>query len=821
MSDARSSVLYLAPWVDLGGSDKGTIDWFRHLDQASWRPSLITTQSSLNRRLHEVEPFAEELWNLPDLLPGRDHPDFILGFIESRDVRVVHLTNSRLGFDLVPDIAGLRRPPAIVVQLHAEEPGGAGYVRYVATRFANLIDCFSVTSQPLADALAAYDVPVSRIEVIHTGIDAAAEFDPERVLPLDPGSDGHSILWVGRLTAQEDPLLAVRVARGLADRGVRFTLHLVGDGELEAPVRALVDELGMTERVRLHPASWEVARWYRSADVLLMTSAYEGIPYAVFEALAMATPVVAPALPGNRELVDRDAGLLIEPGADADRYAAALEQILEDGDERVRMGAVSRQRMLGDFGIDAMARAHEELYGRLGAALPDSGHAEGALSAEPAPEPVRLYRDPAPERTVAVVIPCNRHGRYLGESVESVRAQTLSAAEIVVVDDGSPDAETHAALDALEAAPDITMIRLKESGGPSAARNRGIAAARSRYVLPLDADDRLLPDAIERMVATLEGCPPDVAFVYPNPKHFGNRSDYAEVPEYNLWLLMENSYIASACLFDRGAFDAGVRYPEDLALGHEDWHLVLHLAERGLRGMVMEGPTFLYRRAGFSRIDVVWRRGEFRRELARRHPQLYTRREVVKARWAPALSVLLMPGAAPGWDGAHLTALGEQSCRDLEVIAGPEAGGEEAGLMLRTVGEDSGETAPHAWLADALDGARGRFVLVCGRGAAPLLGRRALAELTIRALESNELGGIVFAEAPDRPRAGLALIGADSLDQARPHAVAWGRPLERALAGHTPRVARLGADPMRDLVLAVQLGGPLQWRAVGAGRAHA
>ena len=142
-------VLYLAPWVDLGGSDKGTIDWFKHINQERWAPSLIVTQPSANRWLHQVEPWAEEVWNLPDLMRGCDFPAFILGFIESRRVEVVHIMNSRLSFDLMPDMTCLTNPPAIVVQMHAEEPDRSGYVRYVATRYGNLVDAFSLLASNL------------------------------------------------------------------------------------------------------------------------------------------------------------------------------------------------------------------------------------------------------------------------------------------------------------------------------------------------------------------------------------------------------------------------------------------------------------------------------------------------------------------------------------------------------------------------------------------------------------------------------------------------------------------------------------------------
>lgn len=177
MLDARKELLYVAPWIDLGGSDKGTIDWFRYLDGQRFATSLVCTQPSSNRWVHRVESHAEEAWLLPDLMSGGAFPGFILAFVESRGVDVVHIMNSRLGYDLLPDLAALKNPPKTVVQLHAEEPGHGGYVRYVATRYAALVDRFSVTSEALAVRLRGYDVPSSKIDVIYTGIDADGEFD--------------------------------------------------------------------------------------------------------------------------------------------------------------------------------------------------------------------------------------------------------------------------------------------------------------------------------------------------------------------------------------------------------------------------------------------------------------------------------------------------------------------------------------------------------------------------------------------------------------------------------------------------------------------
>jgi glycosyltransferase involved in cell wall biosynthesis len=110
--------------------------------------------------------------------------------------------------------------------------------------------------------------------------------------------------------------------------------------------------------------------------------------------------------------------------------------------------------------------------------------------------------------TVAVIIPTFNHARFLGEAIESVRAQTRPADEIIVVDDGSTDnAEVVVAQ-----FPDVRLIRT-ENRGPSAARNTGLWNCKADYVIFLDADDRLLPTALEAGLVCA-AAHPDCAFFY-------------------------------------------------------------------------------------------------------------------------------------------------------------------------------------------------------------------------------------------------------------------------------------------------------------------
>lgn len=817
MNDDRTPILYIAPWVDLGGSDRGTIDWFKNIDRSRWAPSLITTTPSPNRWLHHIEPYAEEIWNLPDLMPGSAFPEFILGFIESRGVRVVHIMNSRLAFDLLPDMTCVPEPPAIVVQLHAEEPNQTGYVRYVSRRYGNLIDAFSVVSENLKQTIVDYEIPPSRIEVIYLGVDGRGEFDPERVEPLElPGNGAVRILWPGRLVEQKDPMLTLEVLARVREHGADFVLDVVGDGHLKEPARARAEELGVADVIQWHAPSQDMARWYRSSDLLLMTSVYEGIPLVIYEALAMSVPVVAPALPGNVEFMDDDSGVLIDPRDDVDRYAEAIVSLLDDDERRREMGERSRRRMLEDFSLAEMGRRHDALYERLLSKQTassrwrneelfgeeDPGHHEPS---DPAPPPIRLQRDPLPEPTIGVIVPCYRHGIFLDACIASIKAQTLTPVQIVVVDDGSEDAETVAALARLDEDPEVTVLRQSRNSGPSAARNRALEQLETSYFLPIDADDELLPDALERMLAQLERAPGEIGFVYPNAQHVGNQTNYVQAPAYNVWLLMEQNYCAAPALFDRRLFEGtGVSYPEEIVVGHEDWDLILQLAERDVHGIPANGPTFLYRKQGFSRVHAVdYGPESFERTIERRHPHLYMNRDDLKAKWAPALSIVLLDEGGGAWKADDLSGWARQTCRDFELMAAADLGD-----AVRVVG-DPGEISV-AWLQAAIDSARGRWVLLLPHSVAPMLESPSFVEQLIHAFAANEgATAIVLADLPEIARPAFSQLDNAERLQAQPAAIAFERPLW----GRVPEIP-LGVDDslLADLVVGLRVFGPAQWR---------
>ena len=836
MTDERAGcripVLYLAPWVDFGGTDKGTIDWFRWLDRRRFAPSLITTQPSENRRLSELYEFADEVWALPDLFAGPQFPQFIFDFIHTRRVRVLHIMNSRLAYELLPDLAALSQPPQVVVQLHEEEPDRSGYVRYVTTRYGNVVDAFSVTSRHLAAAVEGYDVPRSKIHVIFTGVDALGEFSPEHVPPLDRPADGSTfrILFAGRLVEAKDPLLMLSVLELVAARHDQVALDVVGDGPLEAQVKAEVQRRGLDRRITFHPPSAEIARWLKSSDLLLMTSVFEGVPFMLYEALAMGLPVVAPALPGAVELIGENGGVLVAPRDDADGYASAICRLIDDEPLRSELARGGRERMLESFPVAAMAAAHERVYEQLVAAAPQT--AEPAPAAPPAQAPLTFADRPRTGRPlVSVITPCLDHGRYLDGLLQALDAQDYPELELIIVDDASTDPETLEVLGRIEREGRARVLRQEPNSGPSVARNRAIDVAAGRYILPVDADNLLLPGAVSALVEQLQTAGERVGFIYPMFEYFGTRDHLYVPPDYNEFLLMQGNFADTCSLLDRAIFDAGLSYAQDVPR-HEDWDLALALAARGVIGEPSREPVMRYRKQGFTRSDYAANlRPPIWRLVQDRHPELFGGEDAlgawgryrgpaieIKARWCPALSVVALDPVEFESDAgeALLRGLREQSCRDVELIIECPAIPDDAGCVVRQIPPGLCDSLRDR-AQKGLTLSRGRYLLLSSVPG-PLLADRSSVEKLVRGFAMN---AAVDAIALTNLRAdgGYPFRPIERLPAgARAHTVAWRQELHELLPDGAAVPAGAPAADVADFLQA--FGAQVYWRHFPGSRSH-
>ena len=232
------------------------------------------------------------------------------------------------------------------------------------------------------------------------------------------------------------------------------------------------------------------------------------------------------------------------------------------------------------------------------------------------------------KQRVSIVIPCFNLGDYLADTVDSALAQTHRDIEVVVVNDGSTDAKTYRIIDELSG-PRVRTITTPNRG-LGAARNTGIRASTGDYVLPLDADDLIVPTYAARAIEVLER-DPRVRVAYSLVEQFGDETGILRIEPYSLATMLVRNLIVCTAMFRRSDYDRTRGYSEKMSyLGWEDWNFWLSLIELD-HGSLNEAaycipePLFRYRirAASMIRSRSEAELHQLRREVFLDHIDLY------------------------------------------------------------------------------------------------------------------------------------------------------------------------------------------------------
>jgi glycosyltransferase involved in cell wall biosynthesis len=197
-----------------------------------------------------------------------------------------------------------------------------------------------------------------RIEVIHHGV--SARFTPGDRSGTD---EAPYLLMVGEYSRRKGYREAFAVAGAMAELGYPHRLRVVGRiaSWVRPAVDALVAAAPAPERIDLLGFVEDVVAEYQRAEVLVMTSRYEGFGFPVLEAMACGTPVVAFANSSITEVVG-DAGILVDDG-DVPRMVAAVRSVCDDRQLWHELSQRGIERA-AEFSWERSARAHAEIYRR-------------------------------------------------------------------------------------------------------------------------------------------------------------------------------------------------------------------------------------------------------------------------------------------------------------------------------------------------------------------------------------------------------------------------------------------------------------------------
>lgn len=203
---------------------------------------------------------------------------------------------------------------------------------------------------------------------------------------------------------------------------------------------------------------------------------------------------------------------------------------------------------------------------------------------------------------VSVIMPCYNDGKYIMEAIDSIVKQTYPDWELIIVDDGSDDEETKTIINEIQN-PKIKVFHT-EHLRPAGARNYGIQKAEGTYILPVDSDDRIHEEYMEKAVKMIESNP-RIGVVYCKAELFGEKSGSWNLPDYSFKHMLLDNIVFVTALFYKSDWEKVGGFNTSMAQGMEDYDFWLSIL--GLEREICQIPEVLF----YYRIKPVSRTTNF------------------------------------------------------------------------------------------------------------------------------------------------------------------------------------------------------------------
>jgi glycosyltransferase involved in cell wall biosynthesis len=256
---------------------------------------------------------------------------------------------------------GPRRPPLL-----ATFQGSLRSEYRVAAALFRGADAVTCVSGDLATGLRDAGLPGAGLHVVPNSV-VVPPAEPAAIAAIDHefGLDGApAVAIIGRLAPQKNHARFLEAVARVAPQRPDVRFLVVGDGPLRADVEEQARALGLEGRVTFTGVRHDVPAFAERADLVVLSSDWEGLPLVALEALAAGTPVLSTPVEGMRDLRDAGAAAIV-PEASAEALATGIVELLADPRRRAQMGTRGRELVAARYSGDAMIDAYERLYSEL------------------------------------------------------------------------------------------------------------------------------------------------------------------------------------------------------------------------------------------------------------------------------------------------------------------------------------------------------------------------------------------------------------------------------------------------------------------------
>ena len=378
MQSKRYNILYLDSGSGIGGGQRSLLLLLKHLDTTRFHSFVGCLGDSMlaaaaRKAGHTVLPFdlpqqhdkgdKARRFTFDDITRDLRQLTVIfqlLGVLEAKQINLIHANSLAAG--LIGGVAA--KLYGVPVVMHKRYATAYGVLDRICEA---LLDRVILVSEATRWTFA----PNSKQALIYNGVELSSlqpspQTEPLRAdFNLDP--DAVLIGIVTRITPEKGiHTLIEATAKLKASPSVQLLVvggpYFPKDAEYIDSLKAQAKELGVADRVIFTGFLEDTAAILSLLDVVLLASTIpEACPRTIIEAMAAGVPVIATPLGGSKELVTPETGILV-PAEDADAFAKAISQLVEDAERRKRMGKACRLRAKQLFCATQNARLTEDLY---------------------------------------------------------------------------------------------------------------------------------------------------------------------------------------------------------------------------------------------------------------------------------------------------------------------------------------------------------------------------------------------------------------------------------------------------------------------------
>jgi len=194
---------------------------------------------------------------------------------------------------------------------------------------------------------------------------------------------------------------------------------------------------------------------------------------------------------------------------------------------------------------------------------------------------------------LSVVIPCYNQGEYLKDALNSLAVSRNKIQHTIVVNDGSTDQKTIEIIDNINDNSIQVINQLNK--GLANARNTGISESNGKYILLLDADNKVDPNYVTEAIEIMEA-DKEIGMVYANPRFFHATSLMRTVGDFDIDNILCQNYIDACTIIRRKALEQTGGFDEKMPVqGYEDWELWINMYSKGWKFHHINKFLFDYR----------------------------------------------------------------------------------------------------------------------------------------------------------------------------------------------------------------------------------